>query len=188
MIWNSTAAMTVIDLLILGSIGTAFSMLIAQNRAATTKATSRGALLFLTGLAVTALFFIADLATMHVFPLFMSIGAAMTAMTQLHLEYHWIVSLFGVGFVSFGFIAINLNLFKALNELRDIEDRYAFAAAGAHDGLWDWNIRTNNCSYSRRWKATLGYADHELKMCGKPFYRCFMPTTGTTSARLSMPI
>ena len=46
--------------------------------------------------------------------------------------------------------------------LRDSQERYALAARGANDGLWDWNLRTGNIYYSSRWKAMIGYAGDEI--------------------------
>ena len=46
--------------------------------------------------------------------------------------------------------------------LRRSEQRYALAASAANDGLWDWDLKTDEVYYSPRWKAALGYAGHEI--------------------------
>lgn len=52
---------------------------------------------------------------------------------------------------------------KASEEaLRRSEERYALAAAGANDGLWDWDLKENRIFFSRRWKEMLGYNDQEI--------------------------
>lgn len=52
---------------------------------------------------------------------------------------------------------------QAENALRESEERYALAAAGANDGLWDWNLGSNRIFFSDRWKQMLGYATDEIE-------------------------
>lgn len=46
--------------------------------------------------------------------------------------------------------------------LRESEERYAAAARGANDGLWDWDLRTNQIYFSPRWKLILGWHEEEI--------------------------
>ena len=46
--------------------------------------------------------------------------------------------------------------------LRESEARYALAARGANDGLWDWDMERGTIYFSPRWKEILGYASGEI--------------------------
>jgi diguanylate cyclase (GGDEF)-like protein/PAS domain S-box-containing protein len=51
---------------------------------------------------------------------------------------------------------------KAQEALKESEERYALAARGSNDGLWDWNLSANVVHFSPRWKAMSGYQESEI--------------------------
>ena len=48
-------------------------------------------------------------------------------------------------------------------ELKKSHERYMLAVEGNHDGIWDWDIKTDKLFLSKRWKDIVGYADNELE-------------------------
>ena len=48
------------------------------------------------------------------------------------------------------------------NSLEKKVERFSFALKGANDGIWDWDLETDDVYYSPQWKSMLGYAEDEL--------------------------
>ena len=62
----------------------------------------------------------------------------------------------------------NHNLSKSSNrkqteeKLKESKELFELAMAATKDGLFDWNLITNEIYYSPGWKSMLGYKDEEL--------------------------
>ncbi|MEJ5310051.1 MAG: PAS domain S-box protein [Anaerolineae bacterium] len=59
--------------------------------------------------------------------------------------------------------------------LRSSEARWQFALEGAGEGVWDWNLQTNQVYFSPQWKAMLGYAPHEISNVFEEWFKRVHP-------------
>ena len=64
---------------------------------------------------------------------------------------------------------------QTLEALRLSEERYALAAQGANDGLWDWDLTTNRIYYSPRWKSMLGHTVEAIGECPSEWFNRVHP-------------
>ena len=65
---------------------------------------------------------------------------------------------------------LNLGVYADRNRIN-----FDLAIKGADDGLWDWNIETDEIFYSPRWKQMLGYADQEIPNQGQKWKKQIHP-------------
>jgi len=122
MISESVALMTVIDLLILGVISYGMwrsRLLILSGTRSDWKRI--GFLLINLGLLGVALFYLADLVTMHILPMLTSTDKAMQAMEYLHGTLSWLVILVVTISISIGSIELVLEFQRGAAALRESE-------------------------------------------------------------------
>jgi PAS domain S-box-containing protein len=68
----------------------------------------------------------------------------------------------------FDFLSNSINLMTqqiqdAHKEIKESELKWQFAVEGNGDGLWDWNVKTNEVFFSSKWKEMLGFKEDEIK-------------------------
>lgn len=68
-----------------------------------------------------------------------------------------------------------LAVLRAENErlaaaLAEAETRNGLVLEATNDGVWDWDLTTDQAFFSRRWKGILGYEPHEVSDNGAAFF------------------
>src|SRR5215472_3333832 len=66
-------------------------------------------------------------------------------------------------------LATGLERIRTEARLAKLEERTNLFQAAANDGLWDFDVESNEVFFSPRWKAMLGYADDDMR--GSPDWR-----------------
>ena len=51
---------------------------------------------------------------------------------------------------------------KATKDLQESEQRFRLALDGTQDGIWDWNLETEDVFYSENWCSMLGYKKEDV--------------------------
>lgn len=101
--WNSMAAMTIFDLVIIGMILVALLALHKGRQSVRRLGLILSVDVIYFALLLIGLFYISDLLIMHVLPLITSHAYAMRIMGELHLNWSWVVFLIVVSVITVGF-------------------------------------------------------------------------------------
>jgi diguanylate cyclase (GGDEF)-like protein len=117
MIWDSVVVMTIIDLAIIVLTTLALWTFYEKRYILRHLNIYAGALLSLSGLFLIAMFYVADIAVMHVMPLFVAEKAVLSAMSKLHLGYNWIVSTVGIALLTASMIYFNKILYPKVVQI-----------------------------------------------------------------------
>lgn len=118
-VWNSVTLMTLFDVAIIGAVAYSCYISIKYRDTLIQLRVHWGTIIILTGLVILALFYFADLVTMHLFPFFVGSMRAMEYMNALHLHYAWFTNLLGVGLIAAGLVTMIRRLFPNITSLLD---------------------------------------------------------------------
>lgn len=142
MISMSVTFMTILDLAIFGICGYAVWVLLRYRQSLSRHGNFKFHWIII-GLSITALFYLADLVIMNVFPLFMPLDRAMNLMTFLHAEIRWPVSILAIGAIVFGFTRDVPRVSELLDNLNQSQERFEDVVESTGDWVWemDENLR-----------------------------------------------
>lgn len=99
----------------------------------------------------------------------------------LTLQTAMLAQAYGMIFKPFETRELKSNITMALykhsmaRKLRESEERYALAVRAANDGIWDWNLKTDEIYYSTRWKEMLGCREDEIGSTSNEWFKRVHP-------------
>lgn len=56
-------------------------------------------------------------------------------------------------------------------EINNLNERFQLTLDSVDDGMWDWNIVTDEAHLSIKWKSMLGYLENDLENTGQTFFK-----------------
>ena len=72
--------------------------------------------------------------------------------------------IFPMFLIPVGKYMIHLSNSQVNNDSNNLNvDQWLFALEGSGEGVWEWNMKTNDVIYSKQWKLMLGYTGNEIK-------------------------
>lgn len=183
MFWQSTFAMTVVDVLVMSIAGYTLRVLYRHRVDLRVRRAISGALLIALGVALFGAFYSVDLFTMHGLPLLIPREDAITAMRHLHLDVNWLVTIAAMASIVVGFLLNNRKLLSLIGRLESTQSglveevaerkqaeealqhskrRLASAHHVAKLAHWDRHPKDDRLVFSRNAAFILGVSSDEL--------------------------
>lgn len=128
--------MTVIDIVIIAVVAFVLIVVSRQRRQLAGMPAHRGFFAINVGLSIIALFYLADLLTMHLLPMIAARSDAMDLMLELHLNAAWVVALFGIGTISLGLVLAGRAMTTLIGDLEGREQQLGDAQRIGRIGHW----------------------------------------------------
>ena len=72
-------------------------------------------------------------------------------------------------------IRTQLAVKRAEEGRRESEERFMLAVTGSKDGIWSWDLRSNQIFFSDRWKSMLGHEEDEIGNTPDEWFRRIHP-------------
>ena len=157
MIWYSIWAMTVIDVVVIAMVVCALGFLLKQRDRLAWAPAHFGLLIVFAGLSIIALFYFADLLTMHMLPMFMAKSRAMDLMHELHFNARWLVALIGVGAISLGLVIAGRATIVLIDNLEVRERQLSDAQRIGRIGHWRWMLKSGQVVWSDEMYRIFGW-------------------------------
>ncbi|MFQ5783961.1 MAG: PAS domain-containing protein [Alphaproteobacteria bacterium] len=196
MIWDSVRAVTIVDLFILAVIGFTCAEFFRRRKRFFNPRIAPGSSVLFAGVVLLGLFYLADLAALHVFPLFMPAATVAEIVKALHIKYLWILSLVVIGLIGIGLFGTSRGIFRLLDRLEASERRLqreldarveiekalrkreanlADAQRIAHLGSWSREIDSGRVWWSDEVYRIVGFAPQAFEASYEAFLAAVHP-------------
>ena len=98
-----------------------------------------------------------------------------TPLIDSYIHYKQIINILISAIVLYWLTNKAVHQIKSQQSLNTSIDSWKFVLEGPGDGVWDWNLESNQLTRSIRWKEMFGYAESELSDRPEDFHKLIHP-------------
>ena len=163
MIWSSPTFMTIFDVGIIALMLAMCGFMLSRNRRNPIALGRKARFLPLAGLGLVAVFYTADLFAMFLLPDIVGSSRAMSFMTDLHLNWSWLIILVAIMVFCIGYISSVTEASEAVRRFERAEQNANFAqrrmedfAESASDWFWEMDAELRYVWFSLAIESLIG--------------------------------